>query len=105
MLNVGAEGLRRPHSVDLAMLRRLWSDEHGAIISGEYIVIGTILTLGLALAWATLRTAVLAQINDQIEAIGLPDDVGPVGPAPDSEQIITAADVMKMQQMQSNAGG
>lgn len=51
------------------MLRRLWNDEEGAIVSMEVLVIATILGIGLMAAWAAVRNAVVMQIEDQAEWI------------------------------------
>ena len=51
------------------MLKKLWHDEQGAIVSVEILVIATILVIGLMVAWVAVRNAVVVKINDQAEWI------------------------------------
>jgi hypothetical protein len=59
------------------MLRRLWQDEQGAIVSSEILVIATILVLGLMAAWAAVRNAVITQIEEQACWIAGEEDCPP----------------------------
>ena len=52
------------------MLRRLWSDEAGVIISAELVLVGTILVVGMIVGLVELQTSVVDELNDLGEAIG-----------------------------------
>lgn len=52
------------------MLKTLWRDEHGVIISAELVLIGTILILGMIVGLVGLQTSVVAELNDLGDAIG-----------------------------------
>ena len=58
------------------MLRKLWRDECGAVVSAEIVVIVSVLVIALMVGWAVLRNVVLIQIHDQAHwmAGGEPDD-------------------------------
>jgi hypothetical protein len=51
------------------MLRKLWRDDGGAVVSMEIVVVATVLVIALLAAWAVVRNAVFTQINDQAEWI------------------------------------
>ncbi len=44
--------------------------ESGAIISGELIVILTVLAIGLLVGWVAVRDSVVAEMHDIAEAVG-----------------------------------
>ena len=46
------------------MLRQLWKDETGAILSAEIVVIGTILVIGVITGLTSLRDAVITELAD-----------------------------------------
>ena len=46
------------------MLRRLWNDKAGALISAEYLLIGTLLAIGLLVGVGAVRAALIRQIHD-----------------------------------------
>jgi Flp pilus assembly pilin Flp len=52
------------------MLKRLWADEGGAILSAELILIMTILVIGLIAGLKTLQDAVVTELADVAGAIG-----------------------------------
>jgi Flp pilus assembly pilin Flp len=52
------------------MLKRLWTDEGGAILSAELILIMTILVIGLIVGLKTLQDAVVTELADVAQAIG-----------------------------------
>lgn len=52
------------------MLRNLWNDESGAILSAELVLILTILVIGMIVGLSELQDAVVNELNDVGEAIG-----------------------------------
>ena len=52
------------------MLRTLWNDEAGAVLSAELVLIMTILVIGLIVGLAEVQTAVVNELNDVGDAIG-----------------------------------
>ena len=55
------------------MLKSLWKDECGAIVSTELVLVITILGIGMIVGLATLRNAVVTELADTAEAIGSVD--------------------------------
>lgn len=55
------------------MLKSLWNDESGVILSAELVLIGTILVIGLIVGLVELQCAVVAELSDLSSAIGNPD--------------------------------
>ena len=51
------------------MLRQLWNDESGAIVSAEIVLVATILIIGLIVGLKSLRDAVVAELADVAQAI------------------------------------
>lgn len=54
------------------MLRQLWDDDSGAIISAELTVIATFLVIALIAAWIVVRNAIFVQLSEQAEWIAGP---------------------------------
>ncbi len=52
------------------MLKQLWNDESGAILSAELVLIMTILVIGMIVGLSELQDAVVNELNDVGEAIG-----------------------------------
>ena len=52
------------------MLRTLWADEAGFIVSAELVLIATILVIGMVVGLSEVQHAVVAELNDVGEAIG-----------------------------------
>ncbi len=46
------------------MLKKLWNDESGAIVSLEIVLIGTILGIGVITGLTSLRDAVITELAD-----------------------------------------
>jgi hypothetical protein len=46
------------------MLRQLWFDESGFILSAEFIIIATILVIGLVAGLSSVRDAVILELAD-----------------------------------------
>ena len=57
------------HGLMRTRLRQLRTDELGAVISAELVVVGTVLTIGLATGWAALQKSVVTELSDFSEAI------------------------------------
>lgn len=49
-------------------LRRLWRDEMGGLLSAEYLLLGTLLAIGLIVGVTAVEDALIAKIS-QIAAI------------------------------------
>jgi hypothetical protein len=49
---------------NLTMLKRLWSDESGAILSAELLLLMVILVIGLTVGMVALRDAIVAQFGE-----------------------------------------
>ena len=50
---------------------RLWKDSCGGLVSAEYLLLGTLLTLGLMVGIAAVQEALVAKLN-QLAALILP---------------------------------
>jgi len=52
------------------MIKALWNDEAGVILSAELVLIGTILVVGMIVGLVELQCSVVDELNDLGEAIG-----------------------------------
>ncbi len=52
------------------MIKALWNDEAGVILSAEIVLIGTILVIGMIVGLVELQCSVVDELNDLGEAIG-----------------------------------
>lgn len=52
------------------LLNRFWTEEEGAIISSELVLVLTIVVIGMIVGLATLRDAVVGELADLAAAIG-----------------------------------
>ncbi len=52
------------------MLKSLWNDECGVILSAELVLIATILVLGMVVGSVELQCAVVAELSDLGDAFG-----------------------------------
>jgi hypothetical protein len=52
------------------MLRRLWADEAGFVISSELVLVATILVIGMIVGLTELRNQVVQELADVAIAIG-----------------------------------
>ena len=50
-------------------LQQLWRDEAGAVMSTEYLILGTILTIGLVAGISAMQDSILAELEDYAAAI------------------------------------
>lgn len=51
------------------MLRKLWNDEAGFLVSAELVLVATILVIGMIVGLASLRDAVVTELADVGQAI------------------------------------
>lgn len=54
----------------MRVLRRLWADQAGFVISTELVLVATILVIGMVVGLATVRDAVVQELADVAAAIG-----------------------------------
>jgi len=54
----------------MSILKQLWNDEAGVIISAELVLIATVLVLGMLVGLVTVRDAVVQELGDIAVAIG-----------------------------------
>jgi hypothetical protein len=52
------------------MLKTLWNDEAGFIISAELVLVATLLVIGLIVGLSEVQHAVVTELNDVADAIG-----------------------------------
>ena len=52
------------------MLRKLWNDENGFVVSAELVLVATILVIGLIVGMSEIQHAVVGEMNDVADAIG-----------------------------------
>jgi hypothetical protein len=52
------------------MLKKLWNDEAGVILSAELVLVGTILVLGMIVGLVELQCALVAELSDLSSAFG-----------------------------------
>lgn len=51
------------------MLRKLWNDEAGAVVSAEIMLVATILVIGMVVGLKSVRDAVVTELADVAQAI------------------------------------
>ena len=61
--------IRSGSSVVKNLLRKLWNDQAGMIVSSEIILVGTILVLGSIAGLTSLHYALNAELNDAANAV------------------------------------
>ena len=52
------------------MLKNLWNDNAGVILSAELVLIGTILVVGMIVGLVELQCAIVAELSDLGDAFG-----------------------------------
>ena len=52
------------------MLKRLWNEEVGAIVSAEIVLVATILVIGVIVGLKSVRDSVVTELADVAQAIG-----------------------------------
>jgi Flp pilus assembly pilin Flp len=55
----------------MKLLRRLWTDEAGFVVSSELVLIATLLVIGLVVGLSSLRNQVVQELTDTGQAIGM----------------------------------
>ena len=61
------------------MLKKLWNDEAGFVVSAELVLVATILVIGLVTGLSSVRDAVIEELADVGQAIGNVDQSYSVG--------------------------
>lgn len=51
------------------MLKRLWNDETGAVLSAEIVLVATILVIGMIVGLKSVRDSVVTELADVAQAI------------------------------------
>jgi Flp pilus assembly pilin Flp len=51
------------------MLKRLWNDEAGAVVSAEIVLVATILVIGMVVGLKSVRDSVVTELADIAQAI------------------------------------
>lgn len=54
----------------MAFWYRLWHEETGGLVAAEYLLIGTLLTIGLMIGIATVQESLLTKLNQLATMIG-----------------------------------
>jgi hypothetical protein len=55
----------------MKLVRRLWADENGFVVSSELVLVATLLVIGLIVGLTTLRNQVVQELADTGAAIGM----------------------------------
>ena len=55
----------------MKLLRRLWNDEAGFIVSSELVLVATLLVIGMIVGLTSLRNQVVQELADTGAAIGM----------------------------------
>ena len=55
----------------MRLLRRLWNDEAGFVVSAELVLVATLLVIGLVVGLTSLRNQVVQELTDTGAAIGM----------------------------------
>ena len=53
----------------MKMIKRLWSDEAGFVVSSELILVGTVAVIGLLTGLAAVRDGVVSELSDVAGAV------------------------------------
>jgi hypothetical protein len=52
------------------LMRSLWREDAGGLVSAEYLLIGTLLTIGLLVGIAAVQSALLTKLGELATLIG-----------------------------------
>ncbi|RLS34820.1 MAG: hypothetical protein DWH81_15060 [Planctomycetota bacterium] len=52
------------------MLRQMWNDEAGFVVSAELVLVSSMLVIGLIVGLSEVQHAVVSELNDVADAIG-----------------------------------
>ena len=55
----------------MQLINRFWNDEAGFVVSAELVLIATVLVIGMLTGLATVREAVVQELGDVANAIGI----------------------------------
>jgi hypothetical protein len=58
------------HKEGRKMLKTLWNDESGVILSAELVLVGTVLVLGMIVGLVELQCSIVAELSDLSSAFG-----------------------------------
>jgi Flp pilus assembly pilin Flp len=61
----------------MTLVKRFWNDEAGAVLTAEFVLLATVLGIGLITGIATLRDALLTELADLAAAITTMDPSTP----------------------------
>ena len=53
----------------MKMIKRLWSDEAGFVVSSELILVGTVAVIGMLVGLAAVRDGVVSELSDVAGAV------------------------------------
>jgi Flp pilus assembly pilin Flp len=48
----------------MSLIQQLWEDECGALVAAEYVLVGTMLTIGITAGVRVVQAALLANLQD-----------------------------------------
>lgn len=54
----------------MRLLRRMWQEDEGVVVSSELVLMGTVLVIGMATGLSAVQTAVVTELGDVSNAIG-----------------------------------
>ena len=54
----------------MSLMKKLWSDEAGFVVSAELVLIATIVVIGLIVGLSEVQHAVVSELNDVANSIG-----------------------------------
>lgn len=53
----------------MTFLRRFWKDDNGGLLSAEYLLLGTLLVIGLLFAVHTVKDALITKIQMIVDVV------------------------------------
>jgi hypothetical protein len=56
-------------SVEMSLVRKIWNDEAGFVVSAELILVATVAVIGLLVGLAAVRDGVISELSDVAGAI------------------------------------
>lgn len=54
-----------------ASIRTLWNEEHGAVVSAEIMLVGTLLVIGVIVGLKSVRDSVVTELADTAQAFSM----------------------------------
>ena len=67
------------------MLKRLWRDSCGSVVTPEVVLIGALLVIGAIVGLSALRVALLTEVKDASEAVHAIDFTPTITPLDDGD--------------------